>query len=309
MQGVTRRRAKPLLGTLVELSVAWGLGTHEAKEAEEAEFVRATDAAWACLQAAHQAMSFHEAGSDVRAIARAAKGQVLRVADATWRTLALALEIELASGGVFNAAMAPVLVERGLLPHPEGAQVPLAHSLAEGLALEDDGEGERAVRILQPLWIDLGGIAKGLAVDDAVSALQACGVPSGCVNAGGDLRVFGQASQRVSVRLPQSPTQVLSLADIQDMACASSGAYFLAGPAEHSAMVGVRDAALPAPPASVSVLAASCAVADALTKVVWLQGARAAPLLARLQACAMVIDTQGRITHMGSGLDVGCSHA
>jgi thiamine biosynthesis lipoprotein ApbE len=45
------------------------------------------------------------------------------------------------------------------------------------------------------LIVDLGGIAKGFAVDRAVKALKCAGLASGVVNAGGDLRVFGLKSE------------------------------------------------------------------------------------------------------------------
>src|SRR5262249_57959992 len=49
----------------------------------------------------------------------------------------------------------------------------------------------------RPAWTALGGIAKGYAVDCAVERLRASRVTRGCVNAGGDLRVFGWEVRRV----------------------------------------------------------------------------------------------------------------
>ena len=47
------------------------------------------------------------------------------------------------------------------------------------------------MRYAKRLWLDLGGIAKGYAVDEAVRVLQRQGLRAGIVNAGGDLRCFG----------------------------------------------------------------------------------------------------------------------
>ncbi len=47
------------------------------------------------------------------------------------------------------------------------------------------------LRFARPLALDLGGIAKGYAVDRAVAAMQAAGAAAGLVNAGGDLAGFG----------------------------------------------------------------------------------------------------------------------
>jgi FAD:protein FMN transferase len=51
-----------------------------------------------------------------------------------------------------------------------------------------------------PVALDFGGFAKGYAVDCAIEALMAGGCTAGLVNAGGDLRVFGQRSEPVFVR-------------------------------------------------------------------------------------------------------------
>ena len=157
-----RSRVKPLLGTLVEISIPY---------LDEAAFLHATDAAFARVQAVHQAMSFHEQTSDIHAIARARAGDEVRVSADTLQTLKLALEIERDSHGAFNPTIAPILVARGLLPAPssslyEPLQTPEPTTLVASIVLD----GVDVVHVLQPVWIDLGGIAKGLAVDVAVGS-------------------------------------------------------------------------------------------------------------------------------------------
>jgi thiamine biosynthesis lipoprotein len=56
------------------------------------------------------------------------------------------------------------------------------------------------VRVAQPMGLDLGGIAKGYAVDQAIAALQTHGVTCALVNAGGDLRVIGSRAWTLDVR-------------------------------------------------------------------------------------------------------------
>jgi len=62
-------------------------------------------------------------------------------------------------------------------------------------------------------------------VDMAIATLQSHGVPSGLVNAGGDLRIFGEP-QPVHVRLPDAPGMLASLGLFADCALATSAAYF-----------------------------------------------------------------------------------
>src|SRR5437762_3907929 len=57
----------------------------------------------------------------------------------------------------------------------------------------------------------LDGIAKGFAVDCAVETLQLAGLRAGVVNAGGDLRVFGEAFEDIYVRTPDKPDALLHI--------------------------------------------------------------------------------------------------
>ena len=262
-----QRRAKPLLGTLVEIAISAG---------DNDAFLRVTELAFAEIAEVHRAMSFHDAGSDLRTLARAAAGAVLQLSPHTWRVLSLALEMEVRSGGVFNAAVAPALVAIGLLPIPDGAQAPVAPSLAEGIELLPD----HRLRVRLPLWVDLGGIAKGHAVDRAVACLQSMGVASGLVNAGGDMRAFGSGTHPVRLRVAGG---LRSVGRLRDGALASSSNAD--GPdAAHSPHIDPRTG-LPVRSAQAVVVHAPCAaVADALTKVALLCPATADRLCVALRA-------------------------
>ncbi len=282
-----RKRAKPLLGTFVEITLS---------AMQEDEFLRLTDLAFAPIADVHFAMSFHEPRSDLMRLASAPAGEVCAVSAHTWEVLRTALDIEAASDGIFNVTVAPALVARGLLPSPGGTQSPLATSLAAGIELLDTNH----VRIRQPVWIDLGGIAKGYAVDVAVEALQREGVAECVVNAGGDLRVTGDAPHQLAIRHPASPTQSIHVATLQNLAAATSGGYFQPPCAngnekapQHATIIGParRDTAF----ASATVIAPSCAIADALTKVVWLIGADAKDLLAAYNASGALVYGDGSI--------------
>ena len=299
-----RTRTKPLLGTLVEISIP-----HRG----EANFLHATDHAFARVQTIHNAMSFHESTSDLRALARARVGQEVSVSTDTFLTLQLAQQMERESDGVFNPTIAPELVARGLLPCPDDLDAAVEPTtLADSIVLH----ASNVVRILQPVWIDLGGIAKGYAVDAAVTALQQAGVTDGLVNAGGDLRVFGSVRHTLALRIPAAPSASIEVAELQDLSCATSGGYFKADAnvnvnvntsakadakalmlSSHPAIIGKRSRSMRAV-ASVSVVAPSCAVADALTKVVWLRGINdpmCVDLLARYSARVVMFNAAGLI--------------
>jgi thiamine biosynthesis lipoprotein len=267
------RRAQPWLGTLVEISAA---GVDQGS----------VSAAFTEIARVHRLMSFHDAASDIARINRAAPGELVAVDPSTRAVLALALEVATLSGGAFDIACAPWLVARRMLPSPSDA-APAARASRDVFALADEG-----VRKLSPGWIDVGGIAKGYAVDAAVDALVDAGASGGCVNAGGDLRVFGALRLRVAVRAPQAPGRAACQIELHEEALATSGSYFSRrrhGDGAVSALVDARDGRALVAATSASVRAGRCAQADALTKVVLATGDCAHPALAAYGAAAFLI--------------------
>lgn len=260
------RRARPLLGTLVSIELE-GLGDAEASAAIAAAFHE--------IQLIHDVMSFHQADSDVSRLNRDAHRASVTVNARTIEVLDAALTLSAASGGVFDMCVAPRLVDAGTLPSLTDTAPPDFGATWRDVELNAE---EGAVRFNRPLWIDLGGIAKGYAVDRALALLRASGAERACVNAGGDLAMFGPRAEPVQLRAPDAPVLVVSNA-----ALASS-----------EATPGVHFDALRGAGASAcnfaTVVAAQCMHADALTKIALAQGAASAALLSRYDATAYVHD-------------------
>lgn len=268
------RRAQPWLGTMVEVSVAAHAGHG------------AIDAAFAAVARVHRLMSFHDPASDVSRINRAAPGETIAIDPGTWQVLELAGRVADLSEDAFDVACAPRLVQWSILPAQPG-EVPEPRPMRSVLALKADAR----VRKLAPGWIDLGGIAKGFAVDQAVEALRAGGIDSGCVNAGGDLRVFGDQALPVAVRSPHAPAHAAALLALSNEAIATSGSYFSLrehGGRQVSALLDARDGRPLTSTRSASVRAARCVLADALTKVVLATGDTSHPALAAQNAHALL---------------------
>lgn len=252
-----KRRAQPWMGTLVEITIADAL--------DDATMNLAFRCAFEAIAVVHALMSFHDPDSDVSRINRAAPGAVLNIAPETAAVLTAALALAQQSDGLFNPFCAPRLVEWDYLPAPAG---PAPDWTTPSSALALDG-----CRLLKqaPAWIDLGGIAKGYAVDAAVTALQNCGFVSACVNAGGDMRAFGPDAWPVQLRDPRHPTAAAYATMLQDAALATSAIYFSSEERHgqrRSALVHGRDGEPVLRNISVSVSAPSCMMADGLTKVV-----------------------------------------
>jgi len=278
----TVRRARPLLGTLVEIELD--------EPDNEAVIERAFDA----VVHVHDLMSFHEPTSELSRVNRDAARAPVQVSEQTWQVLQAARQLSVASGGLFDITVASALVDHGFLPSASTRPVRTRPSQTVGDWRHLELLPGRRVWFARPLCIDVGGIAKGFAVDRAVEVLQAEGVRSGRVNAGGDLRVIGDSPEPLHVRHPSQPAVLIPLPPIE-AAMATSASYYQTsdniGPATVP-IVHPETGEVSRCQRSVTVYARDCMSADALTKVVYLDPARATPLLAELGARAIVLEPE-----------------
>jgi len=276
------RRARPLLGTFVEISLA-----EAAMPAAEA----AVEAAFGVIARVHRLMSFHEPGSDVSRLNREACEHAVAVDPWTFEVLEAAVDLNRRSAGAFDVTVAPLLEKLGLLPrHDEQPAV-----RASGRDVIELSAGRR-VRFRDRGRIDLGGIAKGFAVDRAVATLREHGISAGTVNAGGDLAAFGPQPEIIDIRDPGDPGRLICRAQIRNEALATSGARFDLHRSDAAAETAVIDPTAGQPAHAVrgaSVRAPSCLIADALTKVVMVAGAAAGDLLDEFRASALVVLSDG----------------
>jgi thiamine biosynthesis lipoprotein len=285
---VNARRARPLLGTFVEIAVT---------DAARIDIDAAIDDAYGAVARAHRLMSFHDPNSDVSRLNREASANVVTVDDWTFQVLESAAELNRRSAGMFDIAVAPALQELGLLPDLEDS-APLISTeppTAEAIELLDC----HCVRFRHPeLRIDLGGIAKGFAVDRAVDVLMRHGISGGVVNAGGDLAAFGPVSHRVHIRDPRDPRRSICQVEVRDEALASTGVRFDPlnfAAASGSAVVNPRSGKPVHLIAGATVRTKSCMVADALTKVVMIAGESATAVLDYYQASALFVSADGNL--------------
>ena len=186
---------------------------------------------------------------------------------------------------------------RGLLPSPVGQIQPDRSGHWQDIHLDDEGGAHLRRRV----WIDLGGIAKGYAVDRAVDVLRRHGITQGCVNAGGDLRTLGEGPHRVAIATDEASPTHIPVLEVGEVAVATSSgrAHAASGAAPHldgrsQTDTGVHEVA--------TVLAARCIDADALTKVVLALGPASATVLQQYNAVAYVQDAAGRWTGIGTSL-------
>lgn len=269
---IHRRRAKPLLGTLVEIGVM-------AETQERADL--AMQAAFGEIAAIHILMSFHEPASDLGRINTAAPGSTIQVDLRTAAVLQAAQTAAQESAYAFDCTVASEMVAAGLLPGllPSLPCRYAASAPADGPLWHIEGT---SFHKHAPCLLDLGGIAKGYAVDRALAMLLQHGCVEALVNAGGDLRYHGNEAMVVHLRSPAKPDSMPLAVSLYNEALASSAAGGLDadGMGARSALFdGSTRRALPAGMGS-SVIAPTCMDADLLTKVVMASGNPQHPMLA-----------------------------
>jgi thiamine biosynthesis lipoprotein len=274
------RRARPSLGTFVEIT---------ARGDDETKLHDAVDRAFDAIARVDRQMSFHQSNSDVSRINREAFQRKMTVHPWTWQVLRAAQKLSHETDGIFDITVARKLMEWNYLPRQY-------RNVSEGNWRDIVLEKNCIVRFRQPVIVDLGGIAKGFAVDRAVNALKCAGIRAGIVNAGGDLRVFGLKSELVHLRHPAEPMQPAGAITLRERALATSGIYFARkrrGRAVISSLLDGRTRRCSRKLVSVSVAAPVCMIADALTKIVLVLREKSAPLLARYHADAFLLERNG----------------
>lgn len=285
------RRCRPLLGTFVEIT-ALGSAGHQLGMIPALNLPGrcpalhgAVDAAFAAMEKAQNLLSAHDPASELSLLNREAAHRLVTVSRMTYEVLRRADRLAVESHGAFDYTIAPTLARWGMLP----ANLQRAHAgnWRDVMLLR-----RRQVRFLRPLTLDLGGIAKGFAVDQAIAVLRKHGVASAVVNAGGDLRVFGPEPATIHLRHPSQPQRFAHQIKLDEAAFATSSPCFtekdfggrrvshLVNSLRHTAITGT---------VSVSVRASECWLADGLTKVVFNAPQLAQKILAKYHAEAYVL--------------------
>lgn len=257
-----------------------GTLVHVGASGPAAAVQRAVDAALAAVERVERLMSFHDPESELSRVNSEAGRLPQTVHPWTWAVLRRALRIAEASAGLFDITVAPLLMREGLLPGMPD------QSLESGSWRHIVLMPECRVFLERPMRIDLGGIAKGFAVDQAIHELRRAGCVEGVVNAGGDLRRFGSTAHPIHLRRRDG---LVPVAELRCGAIATSAPHAVHTGHIAQPLGSIFDPRTQQPwngSGAVMVAAPSCVIADALTKVAALAGPPCGRLLARFGARA-----------------------
>jgi thiamine biosynthesis lipoprotein len=250
----------------------------QAEEAAELVFDR--------FEALNQILSDYDSDSEIRRACRTAgTGEWFAMSDDLWTILRQSREFTEKTGGAFDPTVGPVITlwrrSRRLreLPPPERLEKAAALVGNELWKLNAD---ERSVEFsVDRMRLDLGGIAKGFAIDQACEILRQQGLECFLVDAGGDLRVGrappGETGWVVGIAPLEkdAPPQCYLL--VENAAVASSGdtwQYVEIEGVRYSHIVDPRTGMALTERRLVTVLASDATTADVLASAVSVLGAR-----------------------------------
>jgi len=259
-------------------------------------------------------MSTWKPDSDLMRLNAAPIGEWIAVPARLLEVLRLGLEIGRASGGAFDIGMGDAVMAWGFGPEaaaPDGIRTAMAASRRPAHdVLEINGEH---VRKAAPIALDLNGIAKGYGVDRLAEILRNQGISDGLVGIDGEMRAMGLRPDgeawTIAVEAPdaerRTPHSILAL---QDAAVATSGDYRhwveVQGRRLSHTMDPRRGAPLIASPASITVVARSCAEADAWATALMVLGPVKGATLAKqsgLDALFLLRDDVVNVRGVGVG--------
>jgi thiamine biosynthesis lipoprotein len=200
-------------------------------------------------------------------------GEPFVASEMLFHLVEVAVAVADASGGAFDPAVGSVMMRHGFTcDYVSGRPQAMAGDLAASpshydVLLDRDA---RTITLARPVLLDLGGIAKGFAVDLAARSLKDAGAFA--IDAGGDLYLGGMKPGgrpwTVGIRHPRDPERTIETLAIADAAVCTSGDYERG---EHH-LIDPREGGSESRAASATVIAPTAALADALSTAAFVLG-------------------------------------
>lgn len=269
-------RTVPMMGTVVTIQVVG----HDANQAERDERGAAVARAGEWFAQVEACCTRFDAASELRRLC-ARVGERVPVSEMLFEPLRFALAVASETDGAFDPTVGGRMESRGFdREHRTGAAARTVGTPAANASWRDVqlDQASRTVTIGRPLTLDLGAVAKGLAIDLAVRELQP--FEHFAVDAGGDLYLGGRNADgepwAVGIRHPRAGHGVIETIRVSNAAVCTSGDYERPGVANDGGhhIIDARTGSSAAALASATVVAPTAMVADALATAAFVLGAR-----------------------------------
>jgi thiamine biosynthesis lipoprotein len=295
-------REEAIMGTLVRVEL-W----HDDAGAARAAMAAVMDE----MHRIDAAMSPYKPESELSRINREAAQKPVAISREMFDLIERSIEFSKLSNGAFDITFSSVGYLYDYRKHIKPSDEEIARALP-GINyrhLELD-RNHRTIRFARPgVRIDLGGIAKGYAVDNGIAILRKRGVTNALVSAGGDSRLLGDRRGRpwnVGVRDPRRRGELAAMLPLENVAISTSGdyeRYFEEDGVRYHHIINPRTGKSASGVHSVTVIGPDGITTEGLTKSVFIMGPKAGLELTESQKGveAVVIDAEGRL-HVSKGL-------
>lgn len=219
-------RQYPIMGTMAEIKLSGN--------AESIEI--AADKIQEELSAVEETCSIFNEKSEMSRLNKNAGEKPFVCSDLLWEVLLESKYFYELTEGAFDISMTPLMQlwgfyrKRKTLPSEEEIIEAKKHI---GLDKAIFNMEEHSIKFVDPeLRFDLGGIAKGYAVDRAAEAAKKCGIASGTINLGGNIYCFQPSSSQsgagkyaIGIRNPSHKDKLCGKVEVLETAVATSGNY------------------------------------------------------------------------------------
>ncbi len=304
-------RDEAIMGTAIRVEL-WCDDRAEARDAMAAVMAE--------MHRIDHAMSPFKPESELSLINRDAAAFAMPISEEMFALVARAIDFSKLSDGAFDITYASVghLYDYRQRIRPDAAALAKARAAVGWQHLLLDARNRTLRFAREGVRIDLGGFAKGHAVDNAAAILKRRGIRHAIVSAGGDSRVIGDRRGRpwtIGVRDPRRPGEVVALLPLEDVAISTSGDYerfFEVDGVRCHHLIDPKTGLSPSSVRSVTIVAEDGLTTEGLSKSVFVLGLEKGMRLIESMASrgsgvdAVVVDAEG-VLHYSSGLLAGGS--
>jgi thiamine biosynthesis lipoprotein len=291
--GETFTRSVSLMGTVVTIQVVLRPPLARADDCREA-----VERAFAWFHEVEASCTRFDPTGEVAHLAQR-PGKPVPVSATLFHATEVALAVAAASGGAFDPTVGGRMAARGFTTnHRTGETVDLGIDVSDDVSYRDvvvDAQ-RRTIMLRRPLVLDLGAVAKGMAID--LAARELTPLAHFAIDAGGDLYLGGANERgepwRIGIRHPRRTDRLLATLRVSGLAVCTSGDYERVAPiggGHHIVEPRQRGDSVDGV-ASVTVVAPSAVLADALGTAAFVLGPRAGlDLLARHGVEGLIVTT------------------
>jgi len=278
-------QTRQMMGTWAEITVY----SQDAKLAN-----RAIETALDAMTEVDSLMSAYKKDSEISEINRQAGQKAVNVSPQTFWVVKSAIHYSEISDGAFDITISPLIRSWGFFRKqghiPPKEEINQKRALVNYRLIELDsehnpltpfikGEYNRIKLLKHGITLDLGGIAKGYAVDQAIETLRAAKVENVLVNLSGNMYAMGHPRDkdawRIAIRHPRQKESLLGVLELQEEAIATSGDYekfFIYDGKKYSHIINPHTGYPVLGIASVTIIAKTAMEADALSTTVFVLG-------------------------------------